>query len=59
MKRIASKWLRQAEADLLAAKDSLDHGHHEWACFQCHQAAEKALKAFLYEKGYTSIMPIR
>jgi HEPN domain-containing protein len=56
VKRIASKWLRQAEADLLAAKDSLDHGHHEWACFQCQQAAEKALKAYLYEKGYTSIM---
>jgi HEPN domain-containing protein len=56
MRRVTEKWLKQAEADLKAAEDSLDHGHYEWSCFQSQQAAEKALKAFLYEKGYTSIM---
>jgi HEPN domain-containing protein len=51
-----SKWLRQALSDLQAARDSLKAGHHEWACFQAQQAAEKALKSFLYSHGYTSII---
>ncbi len=56
MRKITLKWLRQAEADLKAAKDSLEDGHYEWSCFQSQQSGEKALKAFLYEKGYTSII---
>ena len=56
MRRIAQKWLKQAEADLKAARDSHDSGHFEWSCFQCQQSGEKALKAYLYEKGYTSIV---
>lgn len=56
MRSIALKWLRQAEADLQAARDSLKDGHYEWSCFQAQQSGEKALKAYLYEKGYTSIM---
>lgn len=44
-------WFRQAEADLLAARDSLTGSHYEWTCFQAQQCAEKALKAFLLEKG--------
>ncbi|MEM3018583.1 MAG: HEPN domain-containing protein [Candidatus Bathyarchaeia archaeon] len=56
MKPFASRWLRQAEADLKAARDSLQDSNYEWSCFQSQQAAEKALKAYLYEKGYTSIM---
>ncbi len=44
-------WLRQAEADLRAAKDSLDSHHYEWVCFQTQQAGERALKAFLLERG--------
>lgn len=56
MRNITAKWLRQAEADLQAARDSLKSGHYEWSCFQAQQSAEKALKAYLYEKGYTSIM---
>ena len=51
-----SKWLRQALSDLGAARDSLKTGHHEWSCFQAQQAAEKAVKAFLYSRGYTSIL---
>ncbi|MEA3355751.1 MAG: HEPN domain-containing protein [Candidatus Bipolaricaulota bacterium] len=50
------KWLRQALSDLQAARDSLKNGHHEWACFQAQQAGEKALKSFLYSRGYTSIL---
>jgi HEPN domain-containing protein len=56
MRKIASKWLRQSEADLKAAKDSFKDGNYEWSCFQSQQCGEKALKAYLYEKGYTSIM---
>ena len=49
-------WLDQARADLAAAEDSASAGHHEWACFQAQQAGEKALKAFLYASGRTSIV---
>lgn len=44
-------WLRQAEADLKAARDSLKTKHCEWACFQAQQAAEKAAKALLESHG--------
>ncbi len=56
MRRITEKWLKQGEADYKAARDSLKAEHYEWCCFQAQQAAEKALKAFLYEHGYTSII---
>ena len=56
MNRIALKWFIQAKADLKAAKDSLTNENYEWACFQAQQCGEKALKAYLYEKGYTSII---
>ena len=42
-------WLRQAEADLRAARDSRGSEHFEWAAFASHQAAEKAIKA-LYQQ---------
>lgn len=48
--------MRQANKDLESARDSLTAGHHEWACFQSQQAAEKALKAFLYSKGLRAIL---
>lgn len=38
-------WMREAEAELQAARDLLTHGHWSWCCFTCQQAAEKALKA--------------
>ena len=41
----SADWLHQAKADLAQAQLSADAGHHEWACFPCHQAVEKALKA--------------
>lgn len=43
--------MSQAEHDLAASEASRAAGHYEWACFQAQQAAEKALKAFLYFQG--------
>lgn len=56
MRREAKRWLREAESDLKAAKDSLSSGNYNWSCFQCQQSAEKALKAYLYNLGYTSLI---
>lgn len=38
-------WLKEAEAELSAARDLLKGKHWSWCCFTCQQAAEKALKA--------------
>jgi HEPN domain-containing protein len=47
----ARDWLAQAERDFLQAEESRDRGHHEWACFIAHQAAEKAVKALHLHSG--------
>lgn len=47
----AERWLRQAEYDQRAAQLNHDNGFYAWACFLSQQAAEKALKAFLYDLG--------
>jgi len=46
----AKRWFRQAEADLAAVANDIASSRpsYEWACFKCHQAAEKALKAVQY-----------
>jgi HEPN domain-containing protein len=44
-------WFRQAERDLEHARRSAEMGDHEWACFAAQQAAEKALKALLQDRG--------
>ncbi|GBC74782.1 hypothetical protein HRbin06_00089 [archaeon HR06] len=50
MRRVKD-WLRQSEAALSQAKDSLK-GNHFWSsCFFSHQAAEYAAKALLESKG--------
>jgi len=41
----ARDWFRQAESDLDHACSARQTGHHDWACFAAHQAAEKALKS--------------
>ena len=48
----ADRWYKQAKVDLNAAKGSREAENFEWACFQCQQAAEKALKAlwFFFEQ---------
>jgi HEPN domain-containing protein len=53
---LARTWFEQAQADLRAAEDSAATEHYEWACFQAQQAGEKALKAFLYARGQTTIV---
>ena len=50
----SADWLHQAKADLAQAQLSADAGHHEWACFACHQAVEKALKALHLHHGQQS-----
>jgi HEPN domain-containing protein len=47
----AGDWFAQAERDLQHAEASREHGSHEWACFACHQAAEKAVKALHLQLG--------
>jgi len=47
----SADWLHQAQADLAQAELSANSGHHEWACFACHQAVEKALKALHLHHG--------
>ena len=41
----ARDWLREAQAELKAARDLFADRHWSWCCFTCQQAAEKALKA--------------
>jgi len=50
------RWIRQADKDLSSAKNSLKAGDYEWSCFQAQQSAEKALKSFLYGKGFRKIL---
>jgi len=38
-------WLREAQAELAAARALRDAGHWSWCCFTAQQSAEKALKA--------------
>jgi HEPN domain-containing protein len=52
----ARAWFEQAEADLRAAELSAGGAAYEWACFQAQQAGEKALKAFLYARGFTAVV---
>ena len=47
----AKDWLAQAERDLEQAEDSREAGRHEWACFACQQAAEKAVKGLHLHLG--------
>ena len=50
MKEETNNWIRRAEKDLRAAKNSFISEDYEWTIFQCQQAAEKSLKAFILEK---------
>lgn len=44
----ASRWWKQAENDLGYAELGLSGGYYAQVCFQSHQVAEKALKAWHY-----------
>lgn len=45
-------WLRQAENDLEWGALSFEGGFYAQTCFIAQQAAEKALKAYCFSKGF-------
>lgn len=47
----SADWYAQAKRDLESARWQREGGFHEWACFLCQQAAEKALKAVYQRLG--------
>lgn len=52
----AERWLEQARRDLEAAEGIFAQGYWWIACFQAQQAAEKAVKAFLYGVGERMVL---
>ena len=52
----ARRWWRQARRDLESAELNARHERHEVACFLAQQAAEKALKAYLYAQGEDAVI---
>lgn len=46
------RWHRQATLDLEDAEYNAQGGRHNLACFLSQQAAEKALKAYLFLRGH-------
>lgn len=50
------RWLDQALADMKTAKDCLKDGNYYATAFFAQQAAEKALKGFLYAQGYRALI---
>lgn len=44
----AKRWLKQAKHDLLVAKKNLENKFFSDACYSAEQAAQKALKGYLY-----------
>ncbi len=46
-----ARWLRQAEQDLRDAEFNREGERYNLVCFLCQQAAEKAVKAYLYHRG--------
>ncbi len=50
------RWLDQAQADLKTAKDCLKDENYYASAFFSQQAAEKAVKGFLYSKGLRAII---
>lgn len=47
----AERWMEQAEYDLRVARSNLNGKFYADVCFKSEQAAQKALKAYLYLKG--------
>jgi HEPN domain-containing protein len=44
-------WLDEAEGDLEHARNDMQGGFHNWACFSAQQAAEEAIKAVFQRMG--------
>jgi HEPN domain-containing protein len=49
------RWLAQARADVEAAVHLVAGGHFNVACFLAQQAAEKALKGYLFYRGAAEV----
>jgi len=52
----ARRWLDQAQADAKTARDCLQDANFYATAFFAQQAAEKALKGFLYAQGYRALI---
>jgi len=50
-----ARWLAQARSDVEAAAYLVAGGHFNVACFLAQQAAEKALKGFLFYRGAAEV----
>ena len=50
-----ARWLRQAHQDLDDAAFTLEGGRFNIACFLGQQAAEKAVKGYLYHRGAENV----
>ncbi len=44
-------WLDEAHGDLEHARNDMECGFHNWACFSAQQSAEKAIKAVFQRMG--------
>jgi len=51
MRQTTSGWLKDAEDELETGSILIRHEKYRGACYHCQQAAEKALKALILEKG--------
>lgn len=47
----AKRWLKQAKHDLLVANKNLENKFYADSCYSAEQAAQKALKGYLYFQG--------
>lgn len=54
--RASHRWLDTARKDLEYARFATEAGFHAHACFNAHQAAEKAVKAIHYAKGARMVL---
>ncbi len=50
------RWIDQAKMDLKTAKDCIEDENFYASAFFAQQSAEKALKGFLYTKGFRAII---
>lgn len=51
MSNIHNAFIEQATHDLESARANAEAGRHALACWLCHQAAARAVTAFLYAQG--------
>ncbi|MDE0126353.1 MAG: HEPN domain-containing protein [Bryobacterales bacterium] len=54
--RTSHRWLDTARKDLDYARFAAAAGFHAHACFNAHQAAEKAVKAIHYGRGARAVL---